>query len=264
MAFPFHTAKKFVVFLLLGLVPILIFLMLLSLGIFFGIKIGLLEMAVVSIFSVFVLMIFAFKATESPFLKMWEGSEFGAMTLDDTGKIDFFTVKYVSGNLIGMLHGQEIMERFNRKFFFYINSVFGRGKLKEEDNKLVLTLEKKDYNKSQFKTEFPILIWNKRLNTFITKEYLHDKDNKELIIALGRNYYAELQKFNQTASAITRFIVDLLGKKILGQNSWIFWLLILLIGGILIYLGWPEISKLFAGVAKSAGSTVAPLQPKLA
>lgn len=256
MAFPFHTAKKFVVFLLQGIIPILIFLGLFSLTIFFGIKIGLMEMALVSIFSVFVLMIFSFKVTSSPFLKMWEGTEFGAFTFDDTGKIDFFTVQYVDGNLLGTYAGREIFEKFNRKFFFYLNSVFGKGKLTQENHELVLRLYKDDFNKAQFKTEFPVLIWNKRLNTFITKEYLHEQDNKEMLLALGRNYYSELQKFNATASSITRYIVDLLGKKLLGQNAWLFWVLILIVAGVLIYLAWPTLSSFFVNATESASNVL--------
>lgn len=258
MGFPFHTAKKLVMFILMGILPLVVFLLILALNVFFGFAFELPVMAGAGILTALILIPFAFKVTNSPFLKMWEGTDYGVITMDDTGKLDFFTVKYAAGNLVGQYAGQEIVEKFNRKFFFYLSSVFGKGTAIEQNETLTLTLEKNKYTSALFKTEFPILIWNKRLNCFITKEYLHEKDNKELAIALGRLTYSELQKFNSTASEITRYIVDLIGKKILNPNSLVFWLILIVIIIALLWYGWPVIQSYFSGAASAVSEASLP------
>jgi len=210
-------------------------------------------MVVISALVAMILIIICFRVTTSPFLKMWEGSDYGVLTLDETGKVDFFTVKLVAGNFVGEFQGKSIIEPFNRKFFFYLNSVFGKakGQIKNEEQEetLVLTLKKKDYNKALFKTEFPILIYSKRLERFITKEYLHDQDDNEMLVSLAKSTYVELQKFNANASSITRYIVDLVGKTILNPQSMVFWAILIIIVIAVLWYGWPVIQDYFSGAA---------------
>lgn len=260
MSFPFQTAKKVGLFLSMSLIPLVVFLLLLLL------KIDLLISSIISIFFSLAFVILALKVTDTPFLRMMEGKTFGVITFDSRGLIEFFDVKLIQDNFVGTFMGREIKIPFNQNFFFRISSFFGKGELKEEEGKLKLELLQKDYNKSLFKTDFPILVWNKQLNIFITKAWLHENEARDMWFAKAFELKNEIQEYNRSASSITRMIVNLIGSKV-KQQSWILWLLIILVVGYLLWQFWPQINSTLTGAitsgTKAVGGAAGSLPEKL-
>lgn len=249
MGFPFQTAKKVGAFISLGILPIVVLLI----GILFGVP--LIEGAIASIFFALILVVVAFKFTDSPFLRMYEGSSFGVLTIDSRGKLDFFDVKLQSGRFVGEYDGKTITAPFMQSFFFRISDVFGKGKAVETGDKLTIELEKQDYSKSLFKTDFPILFWNRQLNSFVTKEWLQQGEKRDMIIALGYETRNQVQEYNKTASGITRMVVDMIGAKLKNQSH-ILWILVIIIVAVLLYFLWPQLSSALGGTINSATSAV--------
>ena len=267
MSFPFQTMKKISMFLLLGIFPLLVYLILTVFGI------NLMESALIAIFFALILIVITHKITDSPFLRMFEGSTYGALTFDSRGKIDFFDVKLVNGTFKADYLGELISVPFNQGFFFRISQIFGKGKieekvvktdaisktgvpLKREDKEiLTLTLEKDKYNTALFKTDFPILFYNRELKSFITKEWLHTHEKKDMLIAMGYEVNKQIKEYNKTASGITRMIVDLIGSKFKKQ-SWVIMLILIIVLGAAVWYMWPTLSETFGGTIDNATSAI--------
>lgn len=244
-----QTLKKIGMFIIATLIPLIVFLILTI------IKTDLLTAAVSSIFCALILVIILWKFTDTPFTRMFEGRTFGCITIDSRGQIDFFDVQLQKDSFIGSFMGKIISVPFNQNFFFRISSFFGKGKLIEGPEKYTLTLEKKNINFNLFRTTYPILIWDKQLNTFITKEWLHEREKKDMLFALGYSIKTDIQEYNKAASSITRAIINLIGSK-LQQQGWIFWLIILLVVGALLWQFWPQINQMLTGTIKSTTGAV--------
>lgn len=248
MSLPLQTLKKVGILLGTSLFPLIIFLLLILF------RINIFTAATASIFIALLLTIISHKFTDSPFLRMFEGKTFGVITFDSRGKIEFFDVALEGDNFKGNFMGWPIEIPFNANFFWRISDVFKKGTLKEEEKQLVLKLEKTEFNKSLFKTDFPILVWDKQLKMFITKDWLHKQEKKDMWFSKAFELKKEIIEYNKSASAITKVIVDMIGAKI-RQSSWIIWLILILVVGYLLWQFWPTINGIFSGAINSATTT---------
>jgi len=249
MSLPIQTIKKIGIFIGLGLLPLIMFLLFLLLGL------DLLASSIIGIFTALFMVVIAHKITDTPFLRAFEGKTFGVLTIDSRGKIDFFDVSMIDSSFVGEYNGTKIRVPFNQAFIFRIRNLLGKGKLKQVEEKIEIELTKTDYSNSLFKTEFPILIWDRQLNCFITKEWLHYQEKKDMLLALGFETSKHIKDYNKNASGITRMIVDMIGAK-LNKQSWLIWIIILIIAIVAIWQFYPQLQAVLGGTIADTSNTI--------
>jgi len=249
LSLPLQTLKKIGILIASSLLPLVAFLILILL------RFDLLTAAVVCILIGLVFVLIAHKITDSPFLRMFEGKTFGVITFDSRGKIDFFDVALEGDSFVGYFMGKKIESPFNSNFFWRISDVFKKGKMQVEGEKMVLTLYKENFNRSVFKTDFPILVWDKQLNSFITKDWLHTQEKKDMWFTKAFELKKEIIEYNRSASTITKLIVDMIGAR-LKQQSWIIWFIVLVVIGYILWQFWPVINNMLTGTIESGTNAV--------
>jgi len=244
-----NAIKRVGIFIGLGLLPLIFFLLFSILGL------DLIISSIIGIFVALFMVIIAYKITDSPFLRAFEGKTFGVLTIDSRGKIDFFDVQMTNNAFKGEYNGTKIHVPFNQAFIFRLRNLLGKGLLKQEDERIIIELTKSDYSNSLFKTEFPVLIWNRQLNSFITKEWLHYQEKKDMLLALGFETNKHIKEYNKNASGITRMIVDLIGSK-LNKQSWLMWIIILIVVAVLIWQFYPQLQGILGGTFDTTSNTI--------
>lgn len=254
MSFPFHTVKRLAIFMMLGIIPVGTFVLFLLLGM------DLIISSITSFFIAAILVVIAMKFTDSPFLRMSEGRAFGVLSIASPGKIDWFDVKLEGNYLIGKIMGHTVKHPFSTKLFFRISSILNNGKFINEDNKekFIIELERAKFNNAMFKTDYPILIWNEKLQSFITKEWLSEQENSEMLLLQGIKIKAHLEQFNNSVIGIAKYIIDLIGKNLAGGAGWIFWIIVIIVGAVLIWLAWPSLQGALGSAAGGVGGASIP------
>jgi len=216
-------------------------------------------------------VLLANKLLANPFTDMLEGKGLLVLTLDSTGIIPSFIARIVPPKIEAKFMGKEIHDFFDRNIIHYfkppipaqviettetVETVKEDGSIeKTEEDVVIIKLPKKNEADSIMSlNQYPTLIYNKNLQTFLTKEQLATLESEVFIDHTVLYLLKKVEELTNSVRDFTRYIVDqskpgLLNKLL--SSSWVMWLIIavvIIVVGILLF---PMISETWATAAGS-------------
>lgn len=228
MAINVMKIKKVFGIFLAGILPLILYTMFLLSGW------GLLYSSVAGIIGI-ILGYFIFSLLyKHPLLQMLEGKGLLILTIDSTGVIKPFLAKanppFVSSKL-----GSTI---FDRKAVAYLKPPVSAN-LKNESDKYIIEIPKDDLHENLFSfSSFPVLIYNRNLETFLSKETLSklelDGTIKHLVIYLKK----KTEELTSIMRDFARYVVEMSKPRqtFAFLSSWWFWILIFVAIGIIAFM----------------------------
>lgn len=255
MAINIYKIKKWGGLFLVGFLPTLLFFLfiLFGWGLFFAIIAWLVGIALgIVIFNIM---------TKHPILQMLEGEGLLTFTIDSTGIIKPFICKVIPPFLEGNLNGKKVSTIFDRESVFYMKKPEKAiiEKLKKEDAKkmvkdfnpdydyYILKYEKEDATKITYGFEhFPVLIYNKNLDAFLTKDTLAQIETEGMI----RHLVLYLKKKTEELTAImrdfARYVIEMSKPRGLPfgfLGKWWFWIIVFFVVGMIFLMMFPGIME---------------------
>lgn len=194
----------------------------------------------------------AFISSGNAFTRIVSGAEYGVLIFGSTGHLRFYTAKIQGDKFVSQIDGVSIEQKFNRNLFWYVSKKITEGILRQkevkpgidatgkpvsrEGNEVVFEapVENKNISSELFKTDYPFLIYNPSIKSFITKEWLFHKEYDSMFFNFGWELKQSIDLHNQAASNITRKILDLIALKSRDPQTKTF--IMLFAGGIIILL----------------------------
>lgn len=148
------------------------------------------------------------KLLKNPLTDVVEGKGMAALTLDSTGIIQPFNVSLYQGKYIkGGLHEKEVKDVFDRESVSTLKPS-KKGLYKQfSDGSLLLYLPAKDADAAKFgMMSYVTFIWNKQLESFVTKDVLGDTEHKifaehniRFLNALAEDTHLQIRNFARHA-----------------------------------------------------------------
>jgi hypothetical protein len=174
---------------------------------------------------------------KTPFSDMLEGKGILVFKLDSTGILAPFIIKVDPPFIRGKVGKKKITDVFNRSTVLNLSNPINNDSTAKftEDGKLSFTLDVDKYNQARFGfNQYPCLIYNSQLGTFLTKDFLSsfEKDTfaEHTVLYLNRL----VEELTSVMRDFGRYVVESLNPK----ESWIKnnwgWLII---GAIVLILG---------------------------
>lgn len=204
----------------------------------------------------------------NPFTIMLEGKGLLALVLDSTGVLNPFILKLRKPYVTGKIGGKQVDDIFDRDAVFYMNepkkSVFDAEPLVEEgfEGGLILKFNKTELNDAKLGLyNYPCLIYNAQLGTFITKSFFSDLEKnifaEHSVLYLNR----KIEELSGTLRDFGRYIVEALKPKASGlfANKWVM-IIIIIVVIILLALFAPAIMNAIGGLSKPGTSVLSNMQ----
>lgn len=226
---------------------------------------------------------------KNPFSQMLEGSGILAMDINSTGIINLFIVKVAGHKIRGKVNGKVVNDVFDRGAVHSLKvPVLNSGELSKDLSRehkryaVVSPEELKDeqsirkriirdeividfrlfeetFNRTKFALmQYPVLLYNSQLETFITKDFLADSEKRSFaehhVLYLNR----QMQDLSSSIRDFGRYIVETLKPKsgVFG-SKWVM-IVVIIVLVILAILFLPAIIDVFrstGGVVSGASST---------
>jgi len=221
----FNEIKRFVSYIAVGMVTVMfVFTMLvLEVSPFIAIFIG--------FFISLVMGFLSFVASSSTFTKIISGAEYGVLIFNSTGHLKFFTATIQGDKFVSYINGKPIEQKFNRNLFWYVSKKIKHGILRQSEvkpgvdsdgkpvidskNKVIFEapVEGDNISNELFKTDYPFLVYNPSIKSFITKEWLFKREYDSMFFNFGWELKQSIDEHNRAAGGITRKILDLIALK---------------------------------------------------
>lgn len=159
-------------------------------------------------FSIFI----GFRILKNPFTDLLEGSGLLTITLDSTGTLNPFIVKLVPPFLEGRVQGKKVSTIFNRDSVPYMATpIKTTASLTEDGDIEILTMKIPKDKKTSYLfglNQYPVLIYNKNLQEFISKDafmkFESDTFVKHLVLYLNR----KVEDLTSQLRDFARYIVE--------------------------------------------------------
>lgn len=204
-------------------------------------------------------MVIASKITGHPIMELLEGKGLLVLTLDSTGVIDPFIVGVKNPYMRGKFKEKEIETLFDRESVNYLaipKKVNATVEQTADPNieKLTMEIPKDEKNSIMFGfRHFPVLIYNKNLETFITKDVLADFEKDTFVNHMVLYLNRKVEDLTSQLRDFARYIVEQTRpKKSIFSSGWFKWLLIIFVIVILVALLLPYIIGSMGTVSSGA------------
>lgn len=246
-----YIMKKWVAFIMAGILPVLGFFIGLT---FYEFWIGMLLAAVCMLFGVLI----GFLVLRNPFTDMLEGKGILVIDLSSTGILFPFIVRLNNPDILGRLRKKKIKEVFDRETVFTFNAPVKAQERADlsKDGVLTIRLNREEFNKSRLAfMQYPCLIYNSHIESLITKDWLSEKEKsafaEHLILLVNRN----VQELSSHIRDFARYVVEQLKPKGVMTSKWV-WIIIIVFVVIMIAIFLPSIISTIGGSAQSASDTL--------
>lgn len=192
---------------------------------------------------------------DNPFRSILEGKGILFFDLNSTGIIKISILGVRAPFVTGKIDGKQIKDCFDR------NAVVQVAEPKEEKDAvttengvMTIRIKEEDYAKSKFALyHYPALIWNDQIKSFITKDFLSEKEketfSEHTVIYLNRI----MEELTSLIRDFARYVVETLKPKESFTKGWLFWVIII---GALILLGALFLPKVIEAIQGGAGEAV--------
>jgi len=257
--------KKWGSLFLVGFLPTLMFFMFILFG--YGLIFAIVAWLITTTLSIFLFN----KIVRHPILQMLEGEGLLVLTLDSTGIIKPFIAK-VREPFLSIDENKTTI--FDRDTIFYMKNPAkailsklskdeAKEKLKNSFNDkydyYILRYNKEDATKITFGFEhFPVLIYNKNLDVFLTKDALANLETESIIKHLVLYLKKKTEELTSIMRDFARYVVEMTKpKKPFGfLSSWWFWLVLIIVFILLALAFMPNITETFAPAVSTAQEAV--------
>lgn len=162
------------------------------------------------IFLLFLWLFFIFH--NDPFLKLFWGEGQLILTLDSSGVIQPYILKTTIPFLSAKIGDKEIKQKYDKNIFFYINEpIITKEKIYQtEEGDIIFRLSKEDFQKSKFKFwKYNVLFYNKILGSFLTKDFILEKEHSTFLEYLLLNLQWKLTNLDETLTNFFRKFGDM-------------------------------------------------------
>jgi len=209
-------ARRWVAFILIGVIPLTMFILLLFAGF------DLLLATVIALLFIPAVGFIARRTLLShPFIDYLEGKGLIVKTLDSTGLIKTFLVDLHPPFLRGRIGNVEVEDVFDRQAMFYetppipteaevqreVMEENGETKVKEY---LVVKIPRDEAHILQFKEHvYPVFFWNENLKTFLTKESIAKLETDTLLDHALLYLVRKIEELDKHLRDFARHVVDL-------------------------------------------------------
>lgn len=236
---------------LLSVLPVSTFTLLVFYSTFLIANVGAFLMMVIS-------MLLANKLMYSPFTAMLEGKGLLTFLMDSTGLLSPFISKIHAPYISGRIFGRQTSGVFDRKLVYQMKQPIESKTevILTDDGKIKFELDQKQFADSKFAMQqYPVLIWNEQLDSYITKDMLSTMEKETFaeytILYMNR----KTEELTAILRDFGRSVIELLRPK--GKvGSWLIWLLII---GVIVVLGImfaPKIMEYFGGATEAVSGAV--------
>lgn len=212
--------------------------------------------------------VIASKLISHPLLELIEGKGIIAFTFDSTGIIQPFICRVIPPFTKGRLGKQEITDVWDREAVFYLTRP-KKGQLtvaRDEDGELyeVIVLGKagEKHVDELFGFEgLPALIYNRALNTFITKSALAELESSSIVRHVIFYLNKRVEELTAMIRDFARYVVEQTKPKkgLFGLGNW-FWIILLIAIVVIVMLFVPAFMDTFSNLV-SSNIPVTPVQP---
>lgn len=191
---------------------------------------------------------------KNPFNQMLEGKGILALNLDSTGLITPFIVAVKQPYMYAKLGKNWVRDIFDRNAVYNITTPKKNKTAAEVSSGVKLELNEEEYNKARFALfHYPCLLYNKNIGSFLTKDFLSDKESgafaQHQVLFLNR----QLEELTSKIRDFGRYIVENLKPAKAIFQSPITWVIIAVVVVILIILFAPALIQNLSGTFGSAG-----------
>jgi hypothetical protein len=205
---------------------------------------------------------------KNPFTDLIEGKGILTLNLDSTGIIRPFISKVVQQQnttyIKARMGRQDISDSFDRQAVFQLATPQKAvtPAVTKGDN-IIITLDQDKYHEGRFSLyHYPVLLYNAQIGSIITKDFLSEQEKGAFaehgVLYLNR----KMEELTSVVRDFGRHVIESLKPKTSIFGSWIFWVVIAVIGVIGIALFgpaiWQQIQKFTGGGGSSTTSTTLP------
>ena len=236
----FYKVKKWGAGAMMSFMPVMTFLLMI-------IFTDLIQSIIAILMVIPVSIMLGFRLMNHPVMQYLEGNGLLVLTFDSTGTIDTFLVNVKNPYISGEYRCKKTETIFDRNSIFYMGAPQKINGIPEDNPNyeiLKLQIPKKDKNEHLFGFQhFPVLIYNKNLETFLTKELLAniEKDTfvKHMILYLNR----KVEDLTSSLRDFARHIIEQTRpkKSFLDSLGAMKWIMLIIVIGVLLAIGAPLI-----------------------
>jgi hypothetical protein len=177
---------------------------------------------------------------KNPFLDMLEGRGLLVLSEDSTGIIQPFIVRVNPPNAEGNIKGEMVKDAWDRNATFTLSSPVAvqNGASFDEKGNMSIQIDNKYFNRARFGLyQYPVLIYNNMLKSFVTKDYLSATEKNMLSEHFILNANRQMEQLSGYMRDFGRGIVELHKPKdkslLSGKMVWIIVIVLIIIIGIL-------------------------------
>lgn len=246
--------KKVAALVLNGLLPAIIFFIMLRFYNFLYAIIGLLIGVLMS-------YLISNAMLKNPFTSLLEGKGILAINFDSTGVLRPFIMRLQAPYMKGIFKGRKINDVWDREATFNLAAPLkvGTAKVEKKDGKefFKLVLNEEEYNKGRFALyHYPVILWNEQTNSLLTKDFFSEKEKNAFaehgVLYLNR----KVEELTTSMLNFGRYVVEQLKPKTsLFANKWT-WIIIAVVIIILIALFAPSIINTIKGTAGTGANAI--------
>lgn len=196
----------------------------------------------------------------TPFRSMLEGAGILVFDITSSGIIKPYIAYPKMPNLDINVDGNFFRSVYNRSIGMYLKGG-AIARMDDTGETIKFELPKDDYSKSYFAlADKPILFWNSKLNTFLTKEVLAEKENKLMIENTALQTLDQARGMRKDLHELTRTVVDQFKPNGLGEllkNPWFIVIVVAITLFLIFMFVAPQLPKFF-GYIETGASAITP------
>jgi hypothetical protein len=245
MPLNFFRVKKWSALFLVGILPVILFIIFIDAG--YGLlmsAMGSLVMAIIGI-PIFSLIV------RHPLLKLIEGGGLLVMTFDSTGVIDTFLAQVRPPFVRSTYHNEPADSLYDRDTVWYMKmpkKATLRNVKTDDPNEITMELKYKKADETKITYAFgslPCLIWNKNMQTFMSKDSLAKMEVESVIKHLVIYLKKKTEELTSVLRDFARYVVETTKPQKPRSifSNWIFWVAIIIAIVIIAYLFLPQIES---------------------
>lgn len=203
-------------------------------------------------FMILITFLISRKLLQNPFSDLLDGKGLLAIDMSSTGILQPFIMGVEDNYLIGNLRGKKVKDTFDRNAIHQLavpKKVSSKATMSEKG--LEITLTKDEYNDGRFALyHYPVILYNSQLKTVITKDFLSSQERsifaEHNVLYLNR----KMEELTVILRDFGRSVVELIKPDKPLMQNWLFWIVIIIGGGILLWVFAPSIMASLGSVTQ--------------
>ena len=169
-----YTIKELMAFAFAAIIPSV------TMGITFGVIKNVTIMLIAWPFSLLVSYLIMILFLRNPFTEMLKKKGMLVLDITSTGFLNFFLVKVAPPKIFGKYNGRIVEDMWDRNASIVMNlpSKSSSISYQDQNGNWNFRINNEDFQKSKMQlNQYPVLLYNSQINTFVTKEFFNDIEN---------------------------------------------------------------------------------------